>query len=104
VEQHSPYHIKQINKPQAYYFAKPINITVIQIYAPTSNSGDEKIEQFFHEVCTAIEDAPKKDIQRKTYWNATMGTDTHEEYLGTVGKFGWGSTNKLGTRMLEFAR
>jgi len=65
-----------------------MNITVIQVYAPTSNSGDE--EQLYHELCTAIEDAPKKDVLIvQGDWNAKVSTDAYDDYPGTVGKFGW---------------
>jgi len=81
-----------------------MKVTVIQVYAPTSNSGDEEIEHFYHEFCTAIEDVPKTDVLIvHGDWNGKVGTDAYEDYLGTVRKFGGGTTNKRGIRMLEFA-
>ena len=37
-------------------------------------------------------------------WNARVGPDAHEEWPGTAGKFGFGSTNERGLRLLEFAK
>jgi len=85
--------------------AKPKNITVIQIYAPTSTSSESEIEQFYAELCSAIDDTPKKDVLIvQGDWNAKVGPDAYRDYAGTIRRYGWGTTNDRGTRMLEFAR
>ena len=40
----------------------PINITIIQIYAPTSTYNDEEIEKFYESVDNTIQESHKKDI------------------------------------------
>ena len=41
---------------------KPFNITVIQVYAPTSNTEEAEVEQFYEELQDLLELAPKKDV------------------------------------------
>ena len=41
---------------------KPFNITVIQVYAPTSNTEETKVEQFYEDLQDLLELTPKKDV------------------------------------------
>ena len=41
---------------------KPSNITVIQVYAPTSNAKEAKVEWFYEDVQDLLELTPKKDV------------------------------------------
>ena len=41
---------------------KPFNITVIQVYAPTSNAEEAEVEQFYEDLRDLLELTPKKDI------------------------------------------
>ena len=41
---------------------KPFNITVIQVYAPTSNAEEAEVEQFYEDLQDLFELKPKKDI------------------------------------------
>ena len=41
---------------------KPFNITVIQVYAPTSNAEEAKVEQFYEDLQDLLELTPKKDV------------------------------------------
>ena len=41
---------------------KPFNITVIQVYAPTSNAEEAEVEQFFEDLQDLLELKPKKDV------------------------------------------
>ena len=41
---------------------KPFNITVIQIYAPTSNAEEAEVEQFYEDLQDLLELTPKKDV------------------------------------------
>ena len=65
---------------------KPFNITVIQTYAPTSNTEEDEVERFYENLQALLELTPKKDglfIIRD--WNAKVGT---QETPGVTGKFG----------------
>ena len=41
---------------------KPFNITVIQVYAPTSNAEEAEVEQFYEDLQDILELTPKKDV------------------------------------------
>ena len=41
---------------------KPFNITVIQVYAPTSNAEEAKVERFYEDLQDLLELTPKKDV------------------------------------------
>ena len=65
---------------------KPFNITVIQVYAPTSNA--EEAEQFYEDLQDLLELTPKKDVLFIIGdWNAKVGS---QETPGVTGKFGLG--------------
>ena len=58
--------------------ASPINITIIQIYAPTSTYNDEEIEQFYETVDNNIQESHKKDILIvQGDFNAKIGSDAY---------------------------
>ncbi|KAI8512774.1 hypothetical protein Bbelb_094130 [Branchiostoma belcheri] len=84
--------------------AKPLNITIIQVYAPTSEHDDETIETFYEELRNTINNSNKKDfLIVQGDWNAKVGPDAYEQWAGTVGRCGIGETNDRGYRLLEFA-
>ena len=59
---------------------KPLNITVIQVYALTSNAEEAKVEWFFEDLQDLLELTPKKDVLFIIGdWNAKVGS---QEYLG----------------------
>jgi len=77
---------------------KPFNITVIQVYAPTSN--DEEAERFCEDLQDLLELTPKKDFFFIIGdWNAKVGS---QETPGVTGKFGLGVQNEAGQRLIEF--
>ena len=79
---------------------KPFNITVIQVYAPTSNTQEAEAEQFCEDLQDLLELTPKKDILFIIGdWNAKVGS---QEIPGVTGKFGLGVQNKAGQRLIEF--
>ena len=41
---------------------KPFNITVIQVYAPTSNSEETEVERFYEDLQDLLELTPKRDV------------------------------------------
>ena len=81
---------------------KPFNITVIQVYAPTSNAEEAEVEQFYEDLQDLLELKPKKDILfiiRE--WNAKVGS---QETPGVTGKFVLGMRNEAGQRLIEFCQ
>ena len=65
---------------------KPINILVIQVYAPPSNAEEAEVEWFYEDVQYLLELTPKKDILFIIGdWNAKVGS---QETPGVTGKFG----------------
>ena len=73
---------------------KPFNITVIQVYAPTSNAEEAEVERFCEDLQDLLELKPKKDVLFIIGdWNAKVGSQ--ETPRGT-GKFGFGVWNKQG--------
>ena len=81
---------------------KPLNITVIQVYAPTTNAKEVEIEQFFDDLQGLVELTPKKDIIFIIGdWNAKVG---NQDIPGVTGKFGLGVRNKAGQRLIDFCQ
>ena len=81
---------------------KPFNITVIQVYAPTSNDEEAEIELFYEELQDPVELTPKKDVLFIIGdWNAKVRS---QETPGVKGKFGLGMRNEAGQRLIEFCK
>ena len=79
---------------------KPFNITVIQVYAPTSNAEETEVEQFYEDLQDLLEVTPKKDVLFIIGgWHAKIGS---QEMPGVTGKFGIGIRNEAGQRLIEF--
>ena len=58
-----------------HFQGKPFNITVIQVYAPTSNAKEAEVEQFYEDLQDLLELTPPKDvIFIIEYWNAKVGS------------------------------
>ena len=75
---------------------KPSNITVIQVYAPTSNAEEAEVEWFYEDLQDLLELTPKKDVLFSIWhWNAKVGS---QETPGVTGKFGLGIQNDAGQR------
>ena len=67
---------------------KPVNITVIQAYAPTSNAEETEVERLLEDLQDLLELLPKKDVLFIIGdWNAKVGS---RETPGVTGKFGLG--------------
>ena len=67
---------------------KLFNISVIQVYAPTSNAEEAEVEQFYEDLQDLLELTPKKDVVFiRGDWNAKVGS---QETPGVTGKFGLG--------------
>ena len=81
---------------------KPFNITVIQVYAPTSNTEEAEVEQFYEELQDLLELTPKKDVLFIIGdWNAKAGS---QETPGVTGKFGLGMRKEAGQRLIQFCQ
>ena len=84
------------------FLRQPFNITVIQVYAPTSNAEEAEVEQFFEDLQDLLELTPKKDVLFIIGdWNAKVGS---QERPGVTGKFGLGIRNEAGQRLIEFCQ
>ena len=69
----------------AHFQGKPFNITVIQVYAPTSNAEEAEVERFCEDLQDFLELTPKKDVLFILGdWNAKVGS---QETPGVSGKF-----------------
>ena len=80
----------------------PFNITVVQVYAPTSNAEEAEVERFYEDLQDFLELIPKKDVLFIIgYWNAKVGS---QETPGMTGKFGLGIRNEAGQRLIEFCQ
>ena len=85
-----------------HFQGKPFSITVIQVYAPTSNAEDAEVKQFYEDLQELLELTPKKDILFIIVdWNAKVGS---QETPGVTGKFGLGVQNEAGQRLIEFCQ
>ena len=78
---------------------KPFNITVIQVYAPTSNAEEAEVEWFYEDLQALLELTPKKDVLFIIGdWNAKVES---QETPGVTGKLGLGIRNEAGQRLIE---
>ena len=80
----------------------PFNITVIQVYAPTNNAEEAKVERFYEDLQDLLELTPLKDVFFIIGdWNAKAGS---QETPGVTGKFGLGVRNEAGQRLIGFCQ
>ena len=67
---------------------KQFNITIIQVYDPTSNAEEGEAERFYEDLQDLLELTPKRDVLFIIgNWNAKVGS---QETPGVTGKFGLG--------------
>ncbi|XP_023213818.1 craniofacial development protein 2-like [Centruroides sculpturatus] len=79
---------------------KPVNLSIIQVYAPTTEATEEEIEGFYEKLQETVNNLPKKDaLFILGDWNAKVGK---EETPGHVGRYGLGKRNDAGIRLVEF--
>ena len=85
-----------------HFQGKPFNITVIQVYAPTSNAEETEVEHFYEDLQDLLEITPPKNVLFIIGdWNAKVGS---QETPGVTGKFGLGIWNEAGQRLIEFCQ
>ena len=86
------------------YFTFPFNITIIQVYAPTSGHDDSEVDHFYQQLQETIDKTPKKDILVvQGDWNAKVGKDAQADWGEVCGPYCNVETNERGLRLLEFA-
>ena len=79
---------------------KPFRITVIQVYAPTSNAEEAEVERFYEDLQDLLELTPQKDVFFTVGdWNAKVGS---QEIPEVKGKFSLGVQNEAGQMLTEF--
>ena len=84
------------------FWGKPFNITVIQVYAPTSNAEKAEVEWFYEDLQDFLEITHKKGaLFIIGNWNAKVGS---QETPGVTGKFGLGVQNEAEKRLIEFCQ
>src|SRR5574337_812128 len=85
-----------------HFQGKPFNITVIQVYALTSNAEEAEVEWFYEDLQHLLELTPKKDVLFiKGDWNAKEGS---QEKPGVTDRFGLGVQNEAEQRLIEFCQ
>ena len=81
---------------------KPFSITVIQVYAPTSNAEEAEVERFYEDLQDLLELTPQKEVLFIIGdWNAKGRS---QEIPGKTGKFGLGVQYEAGQRLIEFCQ
>ena len=81
---------------------KPFNITVIQVYAPTSNAGEAEVEQFYEDLQDLEHQKKKKNVLFIIGdWNSKVES---QEMPGVTNKFGLGVQKEAGQRLIKFCQ
>ena len=84
------------------FIGKPFNITVIQVYSPTSNAEKAKVEWLHEDLQDLLELTPKKDVLFIIGdWNAKVGS---QEIPRVTDKFSLRVENEAGQRLIEFCQ
>ena len=86
----------------APFQGKPFSITVIQVYAPTTNAEEAEIEWLYDDLQDLLQLTPPKDVLFIIWdWNAKVGS---QKLPGVASKFGLGIQNEAGQRLTEFCQ
>ncbi|XP_072025376.1 craniofacial development protein 2-like [Amphiura filiformis] len=79
----------------------PINISVMQVYAPTTDAPDSEIMEFHEMIQGTLDSIPKRDLLIVLGdWNAKIGKSSEESDI--VGKHGLGTRNERGDILYDF--
>ena len=79
---------------------KPVNMTVLQVYAPTYTAEEEEMGEFYDKVQHVVDEIPRGNVLYVIGdWNAKVGQD---ETNGTTGRFGLGERDERGDQLVEF--
>ena len=80
---------------------KPRNVTVVQVYAPTTAGEEEEIEAFYEELAKTVNKTSKREIGMiMGDFNAKVGQK--QDFSNTVGKYGLGKENERGEHLQDF--
>ena len=79
-----------------HFQGKPFNITVIQVYALTSNAEEAEVERFYEDLQDLLELTPQKDV--------LFIIGNLNAKVGTTGNFSLGVQNEAGKRLTEFCQ
>ena len=83
-----------------HFQGKPFNITIIQVYAPTTEAEEAEIDQFYDDIEKLLELTAKLDVLFVIGdWNAKLAS---QEIPGVTGKLALGEQNEAGQRLTEF--
>ena len=94
--------LKNDRMMSAHFQGKPFTLTVIQVYAPTSNAEEGEVEWFYADLQDLLELTPPKDVLFIIGdWNAKVGS---QETPGVAGKFGLGVQNEARQRLIKFCQ
>jgi len=92
----------QIRQNDLCFQGKTFNITIIQVYALTTNAKEAEVEQFYEDLQDLLDLTHKKDVLFIIgNWDAKVGS---QETPGVTGKFGLGVQNEAGQRLTEFCQ
>ena len=86
----------------ACFQGKLFNITVIQVYAPTSNAAEAEVEQFYKDLQDLLELTPKKRCP--FHYRGLEYKSRNSRATWITGKFGHGVQNEAGQRLTEFCQ
>ena len=87
-----------------HFQGKPFNITVIQVYAPTTDAEEAEAKAFYEDLQDLLELSPKKK-KKCPFIIGDMGAKVgSQEILGVTGKFGLVVQNEAGQRLTEFCQ
>ena len=94
--------LKSYRMISAHFQGKQFNITVIQVYAPTSNAEEAEVKQFYEDLQDLVELTLREDVLFIIAdWNTKLES---QETPGVIGKFGLGVQNEAGQRLIEFCQ
>ena len=94
--------LKNARMISVHFQGESCNITVIQVYAPTSNAEEAEVEWFNEELQDFVDLTSQKDVLFIIGdWNAKVGG---QEIPAVTGKFGLGVQNEAGQRLIEFCQ
>ena len=86
-----------------HFQGKPFNITVIQVYAPTTDTEEAEVNQFYEDLHHLLKQHQKKEKKDVLFikgdWNAKEGS---QEITGVTGIFGLGVQNEAGQTLTEY--
>ena len=85
-----------------HFQVKPFNITIIQVYAPTTEAEEAEIDQFYDDIEKLLELTAKHDVLFVIGdWNAKIAS---QEIPGVTGKLALGEQNEAWQRLIKFCQ